>query len=61
MSDLKDALTEIRGVGDATAEEILEVVAEYDTSDGVEFDGAEFDRLLRQRKIREARRRLNEL
>lgn len=29
--DLHDALTDLQGVGDATAEKIADVVAEYDT------------------------------
>ena len=33
MSDLKDQLTEINGVGDATADKILEVVDEHGESD----------------------------
>jgi endonuclease III-like uncharacterized protein len=31
MSDLRDDLTEIQGVGEATADSILEVLAEHDT------------------------------
>jgi hypothetical protein len=31
MSDLRDDLTDIRGVGDATADTILEVVENHDT------------------------------
>ena len=31
MSDLYEALTDIQGVGDATADKVLEIVAEYDT------------------------------
>lgn len=33
MSDLHDALTEISGVGDATAEKIIEIVEEHDTGE----------------------------
>ena len=33
MSDLKDELTEISGVGDATADKILEVVDEHGEND----------------------------
>ncbi|QAS68847.1 hypothetical protein HFTV1-gp14 [Haloferax tailed virus 1] len=33
MSDLKGALTDIDGVGDKTADKILNVVAEFDTSE----------------------------
>jgi len=36
MSDLYDELTEIDGVGDATAEKILAVIDAYSTSGGVE-------------------------
>ena len=32
MSDLKDDLTEISGVGDATADKILDVLKEADTT-----------------------------
>ena len=31
MSDLHDELTDIQGVGDATADKVLEIVGEYDT------------------------------
>lgn len=31
MSDLQDALLDIQGVGEATAEKILEVVADHET------------------------------
>jgi hypothetical protein len=34
MSDLKDDLTDISGVGDATADKILSVLADHDTSGG---------------------------
>ena len=33
MSDLHDELTDIQGVGDATADKVLEIVGEYDTGD----------------------------
>jgi len=33
MSDLHDALTDINGVGDATADKVLALVGEYDTGD----------------------------
>jgi len=33
MSDLKDDLTDLTGVGDATAESVLEVLAEHDTGE----------------------------
>ena len=33
MSDLKDDLTAIDGVGDATADAILEVLADHDTGE----------------------------
>ena len=33
MSDLHDELTDIQGVGDATADKVLEIVGEYDTAD----------------------------
>ena len=33
MSDLRDDLTAIDGVGDATADKILDVLAEYDTGE----------------------------
>ena len=33
MSDLHEALTDIQGVGDATADKVLEIVGEYDTGD----------------------------
>lgn len=36
MSDLYDELTDIDGVGDATAEKILEVVDDYSNTDNVE-------------------------
>lgn len=36
MSDLKDALTEIDGIGDARADEILAVIADHDTPSDVE-------------------------
>jgi len=36
MSDLYDELTDIDGVGDATAEKILAVIDAYSTSEGVE-------------------------
>ena len=32
MSDLHEALTDIQGVGDATADKVLEIVGEYDTA-----------------------------
>ena len=31
MSDLHEALTDIQGVGDATADKVLALVGEYDT------------------------------
>ena len=33
MSDLHEALTDIQGVGDATADKVLALVDEYDTGD----------------------------
>ena len=33
MSDLHEALTDIQGVGDATADKVLEIVGEHDTGD----------------------------
>ena len=33
MSDLHEALTDIQGVGDATADKVLALVGEYDTAD----------------------------
>jgi len=33
MTDLKDALVEIDGVGDATADKILDVLADHDTAE----------------------------
>ena len=33
MSDLHDALTDIQGVGDATADKVLALVSEYDTGE----------------------------
>ena len=33
MSDLHEALTDIQGIGDATADKVLEIVGEYDTGD----------------------------
>jgi len=57
---LENDLTEIRGVGEATAESIVEVVEESDT--GVDGETiAEIDRLIRQRKLRQARRKLRGL
>lgn len=35
MEELRDALTEIRGVGDATAEEILAVLDDHGADDDV--------------------------
>ena len=32
MSDLHEALTDIQGVGDATADKVLALVGEYDTA-----------------------------
>jgi len=33
MTDLKDALVDIDGVGEATADKILDVLADYDTGE----------------------------
>ena len=33
MSDLHDELTDIQGVGDATADKVLEIVGEYGTGE----------------------------
>ena len=33
MSDLHEALTDIQGVGEATADKVIEIVGEYDTGD----------------------------
>jgi hypothetical protein len=36
-SDLKDDLTDLRGVGDATAESILEVLDDHDSDQGSRY------------------------
>lgn len=59
---LKDELTEIRGVGDATAETILEVVDE-NTEETTDVDVETLEeayRYLKQNKTREARRRMED-
>jgi len=38
MTELEDALTDIRGVGDATAEEIMSVVDEHGDGGSVELE-----------------------
>lgn len=40
MSDLKDALMEIDGVGEATAEKVLDVLAEHDDSNSEHIQNA---------------------
>lgn len=62
MSDLKAELTEIRGVGDATADTILEVLEE-NTEESTDVDVELLEEAysyLTQNKTREARRRMEE-
>ena len=71
MSDLKAELMEIRGIGEATADEILEVIENRENphipddykervSGGSDIDRERLDKYLRQHRIQEARALISE-
>lgn len=61
MSELKAELKEIRGIGDAKADEIIEVVEIHDTDDTEDETLREAYDYLTQNKTREARRRIEQV